>query len=126
MAASAGQSASKRSDTAQTRLPRTTAIGMAMAPGFRRALNERIPSTKPCRQTRHVRLVLHHHQRHDVTRARHVPAADTTFTSSTCGREIEPLGLSGRDSVVVMMLHFLYFRMFLFSLILLGQLAALL
>ena len=46
MDASAGRSACKRSDTAQTRLPRTTVIGMAMEPGFRRALNERrIPSS---------------------------------------------------------------------------------
>jgi hypothetical protein len=46
MAASAGQSASKRSDTAHARLSRTTVIGMAMGPGFRRELNERkIPSS---------------------------------------------------------------------------------
>jgi hypothetical protein len=45
MAASAGQSASKRSDTAHARLSRTTVIGVAMGPGFRRELNERkIPS----------------------------------------------------------------------------------
>ena len=45
MAASAGQRACKQSDTAHARRPLTTAIGIAVGPGFRREFNERkIPS----------------------------------------------------------------------------------